>query len=37
MGKEYTDLTWKDLCDLMCGTPEDDYEYDDIEEGDEND
>ena len=34
MGKEYTDLTWEDLCNLMCGTPEDDCEE---EGGDEND
>jgi len=24
MGKEFTDLTWDELCDLMCGGPEDD-------------
>lgn len=31
MGAEFTDLTWEDLCDLMCGQPEEDF----IEEDDE--
>ena len=25
MGAEFTDLTWEDLCDLMCGQPEEDF------------
>lgn len=28
MGKEFYDLTPEELCDLMCGKPEDDYEDD---------
>ncbi len=27
MGKEFTNLTWDDLCDLMCGRPEDEEEW----------
>ena len=26
MGKEFANLTWDDLCDLMCGKPEEDEE-----------
>ena len=26
MGKEFTNLTWEDLCDMMCGKPEEDME-----------
>lgn len=26
MGKTFDNLTWDDLCDLMCGGPEDDIE-----------
>ena len=26
MGKTFENLTWDDLCDLMCGRPEDDPE-----------
>lgn len=33
MGKTFEQLTWDDLCDLMCGTPEEDY---DDTEGEEN-
>lgn len=25
MGMELTNLTWEDMCDLMCGTPEDEF------------
>lgn len=28
VGAEFTDLTWEDMCDLMCGKPEEDYEED---------
>ena len=28
MGKTFEDLTWEDLCDLMCGGPEDEEEED---------
>ena len=28
MGKEFTNITQEELCDLMCGKPEDDYEDD---------
>lgn len=31
MGMEFIDLTIEELCELMCGTPEDDEE----EEGDD--
>ena len=33
MGKTFENLTWDDLCDLMCGAPEEDYE--DEEESDD--
>lgn len=26
MGMTFENLTWDDLCDLMCGDPEDDIE-----------
>lgn len=26
MGATFNNLTWDDLCDLMCGKPEDDME-----------
>ena len=26
MGKTFKNLTWEELCDLMCGKPEDDEE-----------
>ena len=26
MGKTFEELTWEELCDLMCGKPEDDPE-----------
>lgn len=26
MGKEFTGLTCEQLCDLMCGDPEEDYD-----------
>ena len=29
MGKTFENLTWDDLCDLMCGGPEDEGEEDD--------
>ena len=28
MGKTFENLTWDDLCDLMCGGPEDEMEED---------
>lgn len=28
MGKEFTDLTWEELCDLICGDPEEDGDDD---------
>ena len=28
MGAEFTDLTWDEMCDLMCGAPEEDMEDD---------
>ena len=28
MGKTFTNLTEEELCDLMCGKPEEDYEHD---------
>lgn len=31
MGQTFEDLTWEELCDLMCGKPEEDEE-DDTEE-----
>ena len=31
MGMVFTDLTCEELCDLMCGKPEDEYEDDDKE------
>ena len=31
MGMEFTNLTEEELCDLMCGKPEE-YEEDDTEE-----
>lgn len=33
MGKTFENLTWADLCDLMCGKPED--EEDEDQEGDD--
>ena len=36
MGAEFTDLTWEDLCDLMCGQPEEDFiEEDEMTEKEE--
>lgn len=32
MGKTFENLTWDDMCDLMCGKPEEDYE-EEIHEG----
>jgi len=32
MGKTFENLTWDDLCDLMCGGPEEDYEDEDDSE-----
>jgi len=32
MGKTFTNLTWDDLCDLMCGGPEEEWEDDTAEE-----
>ena len=29
MGKTFENLTWEELCDLMCGKPEDDEEEED--------
>lgn len=29
MGEVFENLTWEDLCDLMCGGPEDEEEVDD--------
>ena len=29
MGQTFENLTWDDLCDLMCGAPEEDFEEDD--------
>ena len=31
MGKTFENLTWDDLCDLMCGGPEEDLEDEDGE------
>ena len=28
MGKTFENLTWDDLCDLMCGGPEEEAEED---------
>lgn len=28
MGKTFENLTWDDLCDLMCGAPEEEAEED---------
>jgi len=28
MGKVFENLTWDDLCDLMCGSPEEDGDDD---------
>lgn len=36
MGKTFENLTWDDLCDLMCGDPEDD-EDEDFDSGDDTD
>ena len=39
MGKKFTDLTWEDMCDLMCGIPEEEPEEDNktkAEGGDDN-
>ncbi|MBR5677086.1 MAG: hypothetical protein IKX20_03000 [Paludibacteraceae bacterium] len=32
MGKTFTNLTWDDLCDLMCGVPEEEWEDETAEE-----
>lgn len=32
MGKTFENLTWEELCDLMCGKPEEDCEEDEEEE-----
>lgn len=32
MGAIFTNLTDEELCDLMCGEPEEDYEDEDIED-----
>ena len=32
MGMTFENLTWEELCDLMCGQPEDDEEDEDGEE-----
>ena len=34
MGKVFENLTWEELCDLMCGCPEEDI-YETDEEKDE--
>ena len=31
MGKTFENLTWDDLCDLMCGGPEPEPEDDELE------
>ena len=33
MGKTFENLTWDDLCDLMCGGVEEDY--DEVEENEQ--
>ena len=35
MGKTFENLTWDDLCDLMCGGPEEEYEDEDDESEDD--
>ena len=35
MGAEFTNLTWEDMCDLMCGVPEDDILEREKDENDE--
>ena len=35
MGKTFENLTWDDLCDLMCGGPEDEDIIRDAECGDD--
>ena len=35
MGIEFTDLTLEQLCDLMCGKPDDDCDDDEDEEDDD--
>ena len=35
MGKTFENLTWDDLCDLMCGSPEDDDEEEDFDSDDD--
>lgn len=35
MGKTFYDLTDEELCDLMCGDPEEDYEDDEETEDEE--
>lgn len=32
MGKTFENLTWDDLCDLMCGSVEEDYDDNEVEE-----
>ena len=32
MGMTFENLTWEELCDLMCGQPEDDEDEEDGEE-----
>ena len=32
MGMTFENLTWEELCDLMCGQPEDDEDEEDCEE-----
>ena len=30
MGMELTNLTWEELCELMCGKPEEDEEEEEV-------
>ena len=32
MGKTFEELTWEELCDLICGKPEDEGEDNDIKD-----
>lgn len=35
MGMTFYDLTCEELCELMCGDPEPDYDEEDEEQGEE--
>ena len=32
MGKTFENLTWDDMCELMCGAPEEDYDEEEEED-----